>query len=74
MNGIELALQAAGSKRRLAILLNEAGYPVHRSNVVYWSRVGRIPPERVLAIEHVTGVPRYELRPDIYPPHEYAAE
>jgi len=73
MNGIERALKAAGSKRRLAILLNEAGYPVHRSNVVYWARVGRIPPERVLGIEKVTGVPRYELRPDIYPPEDHCA-
>lgn len=27
-----------------------------------------VPVNRVLDIESVTGVPRYELRPDIYPP------
>lgn len=30
-----------------------------------WSRV---PVLRVLDVERVTGIPRHELRPDIYPP------
>lgn len=28
----------------------------------------QVPAERVLVVERVTGVPRHELRPDIYPP------
>lgn len=28
----------------------------------------RIPPLRVLDVERATGIPRHELRPDIYPP------
>jgi len=28
----------------------------------------RVPPERVLDVERITGVPRHELRPDLYPP------
>jgi DNA-binding transcriptional regulator YdaS (Cro superfamily) len=28
----------------------------------------RVPAERVLEVEKITGVPREELRPDIYPP------
>lgn len=32
--------------------------------VSQWSRV---PAERVLDVERVTGVPRHELRPDLYP-------
>jgi DNA-binding transcriptional regulator YdaS (Cro superfamily) len=28
---------------------------------------GRVPAERVLSIEAATGVPRHELRPDLYP-------
>lgn len=27
----------------------------------------RIPAERVLEIERVTGIPRHDLRPDLYP-------
>lgn len=32
-----------------------------------WFVRGRVPAERVLAIEAATGVSRHELRPDIYP-------
>lgn len=31
------------------------------------SQWGEVPPLRVLAVERVTGVPRHELRPDLYP-------
>lgn len=36
-----------------------------------WLRTGQVPAERVLAVEKATGVPRYRLRPDLYPPDEY---
>lgn len=32
-----------------------------------WNRTGRIPAERVIAVERVTGISRHDLRPDIYP-------
>lgn len=35
---------------------------------------GRVPAERVLAVEKLTGVSRYELRPDIYGDRPEAAE
>lgn len=31
------------------------------------SQWNRVPAERVLEIEHITGLPRHELRPDLYP-------
>jgi len=31
----------------------------------------RTPPTRVLELERLTKVPRYRLRPDLYPPAEY---
>lgn len=33
----------------------------------------RVPVERVLDVERLTGVPRHELRPDIYPPQASAS-
>jgi DNA-binding transcriptional regulator YdaS (Cro superfamily) len=38
------------------------------------SQWDEVPPLRVLAVERVSGVPRYELRPDLYPPPEVASE
>jgi antitoxin CcdA len=31
-----------------------------------WQRNGRVPADRVLAVEAATGVPREQLRPDLY--------
>jgi DNA-binding transcriptional regulator YdaS (Cro superfamily) len=41
--------------------------------ITKWKHRGQIPAERVLAIEAITGVPRHELRPDIYPPDDVKA-
>jgi hypothetical protein len=38
---------------------------ITRGAVSKWTRV---PAERVLVVEGVTGIPRHKLRPDIYPP------
>jgi len=38
---------------------------INKSTVSPWKRV---PAERVLEIESTTGIPREEIRPDIYPP------
>lgn len=55
----ERAIAAAGGVTRLAEAVG-----VSRSAVSQWPRV---PANRVLAVEKATGVPRHELRPDIYP-------
>ena len=31
------------------------------------------PPLRVLDVEKITGIPRHELRPDLYPPQDGAS-
>ncbi len=57
------AIELGGGLKPLAAKLGIAYQAVQR-----WRRIDRIPPERVLVIEALTGVPRHELRPDIYPP------
>jgi TorA maturation chaperone TorD len=52
------AIDAAGGVAQLARKIGIA-----RPSVSNWSRV---PAERVIAVEAVTGVPRKELRPDLY--------
>jgi DNA-binding transcriptional regulator YdaS (Cro superfamily) len=47
-----------------AQLANELG--VKSPAICKWER-GRVPAERVIDVEKLTGVPRHELRPDIYP-------
>lgn len=59
---LENAIAAAGSKYRLAKLIGIKPPSVHD-----WLRTGRIPAERVIAVEAATGISRTELRPDIYP-------
>jgi DNA-binding transcriptional regulator YdaS (Cro superfamily) len=42
---------------------------VNKSSITLWG-LRRIPAERVLEIEKLTGIPRHDLRPDIYPAPE----
>lgn len=45
---------------------------VHRGNVSRWDR-SKVPAERVLEVERVSGVSRHDLRPDLYPREGVAA-
>jgi DNA-binding transcriptional regulator YdaS (Cro superfamily) len=45
---------------------------VNKSSVALWA-LRRVPAERVIEIERETGIPRSDLRPDIYPPDTIAA-
>lgn len=42
-----------------------------RQAISQWTRV---PHNHVLTIERMSGVPRHELRPDIYPPEDASVE
>jgi len=62
MNPISKAAEKAGGQAALAKLLGISSQAVNRM-----CTTGRVPAERVLAIEAATGVTRHELRPDLYP-------
>ena len=63
------AIKSAGSQSALARLLaGVTGRPVTQSHIWNWlNRDLKVPSEFVIPIETVTGVPRHELRRDIYP-------
>ena len=63
---LEKAIEAAGNAASLARRLG-----INPQAISQWDKV---PPLRVLEVERCTGVPRHELRPDIYPPPQEAAE
>jgi len=63
---LDRAIEAAGGLTRLAASLN-----ITKQAVAQWDEV---PPLRVLEVERVSGVPRHELRPDLYPLEPLAAE
>jgi DNA-binding transcriptional regulator YdaS (Cro superfamily) len=55
--------------RRLAV---ERGRKLTPQAVGDWCRKGRIPPLRVIDVEHVSGVSRHKLAPELYPVDEAA--
>ncbi len=63
---VEEAVRREGSLRRVAERLG-----VSRQAMQQWTSV---PVKRVLALEAMSGVSRYDLRPDIYGPEPAAAE
>jgi Uma2 family endonuclease len=56
------AVEVAGGQTALAEQIGKT-----QGHVSKWLQRGYIPPESVLPIERATGIPRYDLRPDLYP-------
>ena len=44
---------------------------VTRQAVSSWLEVGNVPPRHVLKVEQMTGIPRHQLNPEIYPPPQW---
>lgn len=62
----------------LARAIKEAGGPKALSQKIgvthqAISQWRECPPLRAIELERLTGIPRHELRPDLYPPNEAAA-
>jgi DNA-binding transcriptional regulator YdaS (Cro superfamily) len=62
-----------GGQSKLARELSRLGAPCTPQAVQKMCSTGRVPAERVLDIEKLTGVPRHDLRPDLYPTEQAAA-
>ena len=55
------ALLKAASRGEIARRLN-----INLSAVSRWFSRGKVPAERVVSVEAITGVPRHLIRPDLY--------
>ena len=64
MRVIDKAVRTIGSQKELALAVGVTPMAVN-----LWKKRGRVPAERVLAIEAATEyqVSRHDLRPDLYP-------
>ncbi|MBF4164815.1 transcriptional regulator [Enterobacter hormaechei] len=64
MSGLDKAIKAAGSARKLSTFLG-----ISSMSISHWKNrdCGVIPPNYIFPIFHITGVTPHELRPDLYP-------
>lgn len=62
MTDLYQAILAAGGVREVANALG-----ISRQALAKWLRSGKVPAERVLLLERITGRSRTQLRPDLYP-------
>jgi len=62
MTGLEKVLARISP----AVLAKRLG--VKPQAITGWKAKKRVPHQRVLVVEQISGVPRHEIRPDLYPP------
>jgi DNA-binding transcriptional regulator YdaS (Cro superfamily) len=62
-SALDRAVEAAGGEDAFLVKLG-----VRRRTLMYWRAGKRLFAERVIEIEELTGVPRHDLRPDLWPP------
>ncbi|MEQ1560376.1 MAG: YdaS family helix-turn-helix protein [Methyloglobulus sp.] len=61
---LQKAIKSVGTQTLLAKRLG-----ISQQRLQWWTK-NTLPAEWVIQVEKETGVPRHELRPDIYPPSE----
>jgi Uma2 family endonuclease/DNA-binding transcriptional regulator YdaS (Cro superfamily) len=67
-DALRKAIANAGSQTALAAKIGKT-----QGHVSKWLERDALPAEMVLAVEKATGIPRYELRPDIYPDENFVS-
>lgn len=70
MTGFQRLELWAMMKGRKALLSKELG--LSRPSVHNWFKRREVPPDRCLGVERVTGISRYELRPDVFGTPDHA--
>jgi DNA-binding transcriptional regulator YdaS (Cro superfamily) len=64
------AIAAVGSGYKLAQLLTAKGAPIRPQAIYQWDRV---PADRCAMVSELTGIPKHELRPDLFDPPDKSA-
>jgi DNA-binding transcriptional regulator YdaS (Cro superfamily) len=59
--------QAGGYSAVAAQLKSKNGKPVSRQAVWEWVNKTEVPATRVVELERIIGVPRHQIRPDVFP-------
>lgn len=62
MTGIQKAIKQFGSMKKLAESVG-----VTRQAVKLWQENGSVPQKKVFDVERATGIPIWELNPEVYP-------
>ena len=66
---LQHAVGIAGGQSALARKLSERGIPVKQAHVWWWlNKSGRVAAHCAIPVEEITGVPRSDLRPDVFVP------
>jgi DNA-binding transcriptional regulator YdaS (Cro superfamily) len=65
-------LKSALDERGIKLTQLATALRVDKGTVTRWHQ-GRVPAERVLDVEGITGIPREKLRPDLYAPKARAS-
>lgn len=69
-NDVDMVIEKLGGVTKAAGILGVK----NPSTIANWRTRGRVPPERVLEIESLTGISRHSLRPDVFGPKPEVAE
>lgn len=67
IEGLQKAIDLCGTQAELGRRIGKG-----QAHISLWlTRDKKVPADIVLTIEKRVGIPRHELRPDLYPPEEY---
>ncbi|CAG9001728.1 MAG: hypothetical protein CENE_03754 [Candidatus Celerinatantimonas neptuna] len=77
LSALHAAIYACGGQKRLTDSVNrlsDGAAGLRQNNVCKWVQLGRVPGKWVLMGEQVSGIPCWELRPDLYPPERFKSQ
>ena len=74
LTALEKAIKSCGGKSHLAARVSQITSKkkvLKHPNIYKWRQLGAVPAIWVLDVEKASGIPCWELRPDIYPPTRF---